>query len=122
MNHPAFKSTNKLEILGNKYGVKVIFIPKYHCELNPIEGLWCHLKQFIRARNDQTFRNMKLLFLESLKNFEDKEIFKKLIRRFWRVVIGYKNGANYGEILKTYFAGKSEAKEKNHLRISNTLL
>ncbi|RNA26174.1 hypothetical protein BpHYR1_000631, partial [Brachionus plicatilis] len=35
--HPAFNSVNKLEILGKKYGIKVIFIPKYHCELNPIE-------------------------------------------------------------------------------------
>ncbi|RNA08231.1 hypothetical protein BpHYR1_003934 [Brachionus plicatilis] len=48
VDHPAFKPTNKLEILGTKYGIKVIFLPKYYCELNPIEGLWCYQKQFIR--------------------------------------------------------------------------
>ena len=38
VDHPTFKPTNKLEILRTKYGIKVIFLPKYHCELNPIEG------------------------------------------------------------------------------------
>ncbi|CAF4218118.1 unnamed protein product, partial [Adineta steineri] len=37
-NHPAFKVTSRLEQLANKYNVKVHFLPKFHCELNPIEG------------------------------------------------------------------------------------
>ena len=36
--HPAFVSRTKLEILAEKYNVKIIFCPKFHCELNPIEG------------------------------------------------------------------------------------
>jgi hypothetical protein len=38
--HPAFSVQSKLEILAQKYGVKIIFCPKFHCELNPIEGTY----------------------------------------------------------------------------------
>ncbi len=46
--HPAFSSVTKLEKLAKKHGVKIIWCPKYHCELNPIEGLWCYSKRFVR--------------------------------------------------------------------------
>ena len=36
--HPAFNETTKLEKLAGKHGVKIIWCPKFHCELNPIEG------------------------------------------------------------------------------------
>lgn len=38
IDHPAFQEYKKLEILARKYNIKIIFVPKYHCELNPIEG------------------------------------------------------------------------------------
>ena len=38
-NHPAFRNVNRLEKLAAKYQIKIIFNPKYHCELNPIERL-----------------------------------------------------------------------------------
>ena len=37
--HPAFQNVTKLEKLAHKYNVKVIFVPKFHCELNAIEGI-----------------------------------------------------------------------------------
>ncbi|CAF1405131.1 unnamed protein product [Adineta ricciae] len=39
--HTAFQNATKLETLALKYKVNVIFCPRYHCELNAIEGLWC---------------------------------------------------------------------------------
>jgi hypothetical protein len=53
--HPAFSPTKMRTKLAEKYCVKVIFCPKYHCELNPTEGLWCNQKQYIRKNTDQTF-------------------------------------------------------------------
>jgi transposase len=47
-NHPAFKNKSKLEVLAEKYNVQIVFSPKFHCELNPIEGLWCFQKVYIR--------------------------------------------------------------------------
>jgi hypothetical protein len=42
IERPAFLPTKKLTKLEEKYGVKIMFCPKFHCELNPTEGLWCN--------------------------------------------------------------------------------
>ncbi|CAF0761633.1 unnamed protein product [Rotaria sordida] len=34
--HPAFRKVTKLEMLARKYNMKIIYCPKYHCELNVI--------------------------------------------------------------------------------------
>lgn len=120
-NHPAFSPEKNLEILAKKYGHRVIFLPKFHCELNPIEGLWCYLKQYIRARTNQKFPKLVELMIEARAKYISIELSKKLIRRFWRCLIAYKNGATYGQILKAYFSGKSRENIQEHLRISNSL-
>jgi len=120
--HPAFHSESNLEILAKKYGVKIVFLPKFHCELNPIEGLWCYLKQHIRARTNQKFPRMIELLTEARENYLSSELSKKLIRRFWRCLLAYNNGATYGQVLKAYFSGKSKENVAEHLKISNSLL
>jgi hypothetical protein len=37
-----------LEDVCDARGFKVIFLPKFHCELNPIEHCWCHAKRLYR--------------------------------------------------------------------------
>lgn len=120
--HPAFHTESNLEILAKKYGHKIIFLPKFHCELNPIEGLWCYLKQHIRARTNQTFPRMMELLAEAKEKYLGSELSKKLIRRFWRCLVGYNNGATYGQVLKAYFSGKSKKTVVEHLKISNSLV
>ncbi|RNA36989.1 hypothetical protein BpHYR1_001182 [Brachionus plicatilis] len=45
LDHQAFNNENTLlQKLAKDNGFKVLFCPKYHCKLNPIEGLWCFLK------------------------------------------------------------------------------
>ena len=79
IKHPAFSSTTKLEALGQKYGVKIIFCPKFHCELNPIEGRWCLEKGYVRKHSDQTFFKMLHLIKEARNYFEENQFYKKLI-------------------------------------------
>lgn len=38
-----------LETLAETYGSQVIFLPKYHCELNPIEQCWGYAKRVYRV-------------------------------------------------------------------------
>ena len=38
---------------------KVMFIPKFHCEINPIERVWCHAKQYTRAHCDYSFQGLE---------------------------------------------------------------
>ena len=119
LKHPAFDGTSKLEVLAKKYGIKIIFCPKFHCELNPIEGLWLSQKHFIRSKTDQTFEKMKSLYLDSRLNYIESNLNIKLIRRFWRTLNAYSKGVTYADVLFTYFSGKSKEKIQNHRQISN---
>ncbi|CAF1508602.1 unnamed protein product, partial [Didymodactylos carnosus] len=98
--HPAFQNVTKLEKLGTQYGIQVLYVPKYHCELNPIEGYWCHMKQFVRKHNDQTFNKMVSLIGEARKNFKDRQIYLELCRRFWTTLIAYNDGKDYKQVLQ----------------------
>jgi hypothetical protein len=111
---------SKLEKLGSKYNVKIIFTPKYHCETNPIEGYWCHSKVFIRKHTDQTFESLLRLLPISRENFISKSIYLKLFRRFWRTIEAYYNGKTYSEVLKMYFSGLCKENIISHRRITNT--
>ena len=87
-----------------------------------MEGIWWHNKQYVRRRTDQTFDKMKNLIKESREDFRNNVLNVKLLKRFWRSLQGYKNGATYGEILKTYFSRKSKEKVLAHRKIQNTLV
>jgi hypothetical protein len=47
----------------------VSYCPKYHCELNAIEGLWCNQKAFVRSSTDQSFEKMIKLISDSRIHF-----------------------------------------------------
>ena len=116
--HPAFAAKTKLELIGQKYNIKVLYFPKFHCELNPIEGLWCFQKQFVRSRTDQTFQTMKKLIKESRLEFKKKQMNEKLVCRFWNIVEAYSNGDSYFEVL-TEHCGNRKENVTSHRRISD---
>ena len=115
--HPVFLPTTKLEQLGIQYQVKIIFSPKFHCELNPIEGLWAYMKYFVRKFTYQSFKKMRELILLSREQYSKRNINIKLVRRFWRCLIAYKAGKSYGEVLKIYFGSKCKENIECHRRI-----
>ncbi|CAF3861221.1 unnamed protein product, partial [Rotaria sp. Silwood1] len=90
--HRAFRNATKLEMLGAKYKINIIYCPKYHCELNAIEGLWCNQKAFVRSRTDQSFEKMIKLISDSRIHFVERKIALKLFRRFWRSIEAYFQG------------------------------
>jgi len=53
------RSLYKIEVLAEKYGHKIIFLPPYHPELNPIELCWGRVKNYIALHNT-TYR-MKII-------------------------------------------------------------
>jgi hypothetical protein len=119
IQHPAFSPIKKLTKLAEKYCVKVIFCPKFHCELNPIEGLWCNQKCLIRRRTDQTFIRLISLLNESRSHFIDIKLVYKLLRRFWNCLYGYQNKRTYAQIMIEYFSGKFKGKNLQQPLIIN---
>ena len=121
-SHPAFQNVSKLEMLARKYQVKVIFCPKFHCELNAIEGLWCDMKRYIRVKTDQTFPTMLRLIPQSRQNFEQRYIQMKLFRRFWRCIEAYSQGKPYGEILTFFCSQLCQVVGVSHRNVTNSKL
>jgi dsDNA-binding SOS-regulon protein len=119
--HPAFDERSNLEILGDKYGIKVLFLPKFHCELNPIESVWCFMKNFVRKRTDQRYETMLKLIEEAKEVFKQTNINIKLWRRFWQAINMYKSGQSYSEVIRLLYGAKTH-EIKQHRQIYNTKL
>ncbi len=117
--HDAFKNKSNLEILAEKYGVCLKFVPKYHCELSPIEALWAFMKNYVRSNTEGTFESMKKLMEKSRILFKEKGTSLKLWNRFFKVTYDYKNQVSFKDILTKYFGFKCKTDVINHRRITN---
>jgi hypothetical protein len=54
-NQPDFASVeSNLETLGRSLGIPVLFLPKYHCELNFIEQCWGYAKRLYRLNPESS--------------------------------------------------------------------
>ena len=119
--HPAFDERSNLEILGDKYDVKVMFLPKFHCELNPIESVWCFMKNFVRKRTDQRYETMLILIEEARDQFKKSDVNAKLWRRFWQAINMYKSGETYAQVIKLLYGARTH-EIKQHRQIYNSQL
>lgn len=56
-----------MDELAKEYGVTVLRLPPYHCEMNPIELIWAQVKGFV-AKQNKTFKmaELKVLLPEAL--------------------------------------------------------
>ncbi|CAF0984210.1 unnamed protein product [Brachionus calyciflorus] len=96
--HPAFDKKTKLEQLAEKYKIKIIFVPKYHCEFNPIEAFWCFSKNYVRKNNEQKFDQLNNLIITSL--FRRSFLTAKISNRFWNCLDMFQSGSTYENILQ----------------------
>ena len=96
-----------------------MFVPKYHCELNPIEGFWCYIKQYVRKRTDQKYETMKMLIYEGIEEYKKSELNKKLWNRYWKTIALYNQDYTYHQVLQTLFGAKSYDQIKTHRKNTN---
>ncbi|KDN33743.1 hypothetical protein RSAG8_13174, partial [Rhizoctonia solani AG-8 WAC10335] len=81
-----------LELLAESYGCSVLYLPKYHCELNPIEQVWGAAKRVYRenpmcSSEADLIRNA-LASLDSVK----LESIRRFVARSMRFIHAYKAG------------------------------
>ena len=94
----------KVETMIAARGHRCIFIPKYHCELNPIERVWGHAKQYTRSHCDYTFAGLERTIEPALDTVSVDRI---------RVTRGYKEGFAAGPALEN-----AMKQYKSHRRVS----
>ena len=97
-----------------QYNMKIIYCPKYHCELNAIEALWCNQKAFVRSRTDQSFDKTIRLIADSRTHFVERNIALKLFRRFWRSIEAYSQGQTYADVLQLFFSQLCKTSVQSH--------
>ena len=122
-----------LEILIKKAGHECIFLPKFHCELNPIEMVsyiflrnklilvstslkyWGWVKYRYRELPKQTFAKAKEIALQYL-NVCPTNVIRQFINRSWRFMSTYRKG------LTGNAAAWAVRKQKQHRQVSDTAM
>ncbi|KAF7332403.1 DDE family endonuclease [Mycena kentingensis (nom. inval.)] len=104
-----------LQLLIEKRGHICLFLPRFHCELNPIEMVWAEMKRRFRERADGTFPTAKKLVPECLD-----AVSLDTIRRFFRHCNRYRDAYRYG--LNPRQAAYAVKKYSSHRRVPRAIL
>ena len=69
--HTDFKyEKTALEHFMQERGHRAIFLPKFHCELNPIERVWGEAKRYSRAHCDYSFAGLERTIITALESVQ----------------------------------------------------
>ena len=101
----------KLERLLATKGYRGIFIPKFHCELNPIERVWAQSKKYTRAHCDYSFKGPEDTIIPALDSVTLDSI-RKFFRKMRDYMHAYKDGLTAGPELE-----KAVKKYKSHRKV-----
>ena len=88
-----YQKTRVEELILSK-SHRVMFIPKFHCEVNPIERVWCRAKQYTRSHCDYSFINLEKIIDEALDS-----VSTELIRKYFRKIREYHRAYRQGNTL-----------------------
>jgi len=96
-------------LMGN--GFRGYFIPKFHCELNPIERVWAESKRYTREHCDYTFNTLEWMIGPSLDNVR-VELVHKYFRKMREYLSAYRDGVTMGPEMQAAFK-----QYKSHRRV-----
>lgn len=103
--------TTILEQEVNDQGHLCEYLPKFHCELNPIERCWCHAKKYTRAHCNGSIIRLRKIVPESFTT-----ITMDMIARFFAKSKDYEDAYREGH---SCFSVDQRLKEyKSHRRVS----
>lgn len=76
---------------GHRCIFTCIFIPKYHCELSPIEWVWGHAKIFTRSHCDYSFAGLERT-IEPVLETVSTDLMRKYFRKAREYAKTYREG------------------------------
>jgi transposase len=80
-----------LEEIVEQAGHKIIFFPKYHCELNFIESFWGAAKKYARQNCNYSWESLNQIVPDALDSVSLNKI-RKFARRSYRYMSAYRLG------------------------------
>ena len=98
----------KIEHYLNSLGHVCIFLPKFHCELNPIERCWAQAKRITRANTNYTIQRLRMTVPQALDAVTVDNVnnyFRKVRHYMFAYLQGYSGGMeleNQIKIMKKY--------------------
>jgi hypothetical protein len=91
-NHADFKyEKTAVEYLLQSKGHRALFLPKFHCELNPIERIWGEAKRYTRSHCDYSFPGLERAIIPALESVRLDTI-RKYFRKCREYMDAYKQG------------------------------
>jgi transposase len=82
-----------------------LFLPKFHCEINPIEKCWSQAKRYTRARTNYTIMKLRTLVpdgLDSVKVDNIVNYFRKTRHYMYGYLAGSAGGSELDELVVKY--------------------
>ena len=117
-SHPDFRDEkNKLEYFFHARGHASHFLPKYHCEINPIERCWAQSKQYTRAYCNCNITGLRRNICPALDSVSQENI-SNYIRHAKNYMYGYLLGHKAALELEQ-LASKYSKTFKSHRRVSD---
>jgi len=101
-----------VEEMVTERGHMCVFIPKFHCELNPIERCWCHAKRFTRAHCNGSIIRLRKIVPEGLGS-----VSADLLRRFFLTCKDYERAYREGHTCST--VDRQVKEYKSHRKVSH---
>ena len=83
-----------------------LFLPKYHCELNPIERNWCHAKRVARQYVNGSIVKLRQVVPSSL-NSVTNEMMNKFFKTCRDYKMAYRSGCKGRDVEETVKMYKS---------------
>lgn len=117
-SHPDFKNEkSRIErYLIEDRGHIVYMLPKYHCELNPIERVWAQAKRYTKAYCKYNIRSLRTIIIPALETVTVENIknyFRKSRHYMFAYIEGLAGGCDLENLVKQY-----KVAVKSHRRIS----
>ena len=116
-NHPDFKNEkSKIERFLEERGHIIYMLPKFHCELNPIERVWAQAKRYSKAYckySIKSLRNIVHPALDSVTLETMQKHYRKVRHYMFAYLEGIPGGSDLEKLVKDY-----KKAIKSHRRIS----
>ena len=116
-HHDFRDEKNKLEYFLHEHGHACLFIPKFHCEINPIERCWSQAKRYTRAYCSYNIVGLRRNVGPGLDSVSTTNI-QNYFRRARNYMYGYLMGHQAGVALEKLISNYSKD-FKSHRRVSD---